>query len=156
MVTWNSGVCFRARASRSTPEYGAPMMKTGWRTLRPLTTRMCGRGGMAVHQCGIARSAGEGAGRPLMTRSGRGSGRDWPSRRHSAVVPRVVVQVQRRLDQRYVTERLRSVANQAAVPRVVLLAEQAQVGAQRQQPLEQGHCLLVVADQVQRVDPPEA
>src|SRR5690242_10002305 len=60
MVTWNPGVCFSARASRSVPEFGAPMMKTGWRTLRPLTTRMCGRGAMATISVAFAQVAGGG------------------------------------------------------------------------------------------------
>src|ERR1017187_4562183 len=43
-VKWKPADRFSERASRSVPEQGAPMTKTGWRTFRPLTTRMCGRG----------------------------------------------------------------------------------------------------------------
>ena len=48
-----------------------------------------------------------------------------------------VGQVHGGVDQRDVRERLREVADQAPAPRVVLLGEQADVVAQRQQPLEQ-------------------
>ena len=59
------------------------------------------------------------------------------SARRAAVRARVLVQVERGLDQRHVAERLRRVADLALVPGVVLLAEQADVVAQREQPLEQ-------------------
>src|SRR5215469_7010321 len=50
IVRWKPGDCLSARPTRSAPECGAPITKTGWRTLRPFTTRMCGRGGMTTHQ----------------------------------------------------------------------------------------------------------
>ncbi len=68
----------------------------------------------------------------MATRSRRQAGP-----RHPAVVPRVAVQVQRGLDQRHVAEGLRGVADLALIPRVVFLAEQPDVVAQGQQPLEQ-------------------
>ena len=42
-VMWNPGERLTARASISVPASGAPITNTGLRTLRPLTTRMCGR-----------------------------------------------------------------------------------------------------------------
>src|SRR5215469_5466757 len=58
MVTWKPGVRLSARATRSAPECGAATTNTGWRTLRPLTTRMWGRGGMAGIKCGITTGPG--------------------------------------------------------------------------------------------------
>ena len=55
----------------------------------------------------------------------------------AVVAARASLQVERGLDQRHVAERLREVADLPRVPRVVLLAEQPDVVAQRQQPLEQ-------------------
>src|SRR5260370_28849997 len=119
MVRWKPRDCLTARPSRSAPECGALMMKTGWRTLRPLTTRMCGRGDIATHQC-VTASA-----QRLLAATGA-----------PAVMSRVVFQVQRSLDQRHVTECLRGVPDLAAVPRIVFLAQQPQVAAQRQQAFE--------------------
>src|SRR5436853_888401 len=49
---------------------------------------------------------------------------------------RGVTEVERRVDERDVRERLREVADLAAQPRVVLLGQQADVVAQGEQPLE--------------------
>src|ERR1022692_303895 len=74
----------------------------------------------------------------------------------AAVVPGMISQVQRGEDQRHVAERLRGVADLPAVPGVVLLAQQADIAAQRKQPLEKLHGLVVAAGHVQRVHQPEA
>src|SRR5215831_20190058 len=47
-----------------TPEHGAPRRKTGCRTLRPLTTRMCGRAPAGRAEADIA-SAGGGPRTPV-------------------------------------------------------------------------------------------
>ena len=47
MVRWKPADRFSDRASRVVPDDGAPNTKTGCRTLRPFTTRMCGRGAWA-------------------------------------------------------------------------------------------------------------
>ena len=79
IVTWKPGELFRARARRSTPEYGAPMMKTGWRTLSPLTTRMCGRGAMTRPKCRIIRHASRSCQRSCPPpAAGPGRGQDGP------------------------------------------------------------------------------
>ena len=74
----------------------------------------------------------------------------------AAVVPGVVLEVERGLDQRHVAEGLREVADLPAVARVVLLAEQPDIVAHGQQPLEQPHRVAGPADQAQRVHQPEA
>jgi hypothetical protein len=72
------------------------------------------------------------------------------------VVAGVPLEVERGLDQRHVAEGLREVADLPVVAGVVLLAEQPDVVAHGQQPLEQLHRLIRPADQVQRVHQPEA
>ncbi len=68
----------------------------------------------------------------------------------------MVLQIQRGDDKREVAERLRAVADMAVIPRVVLLAQQPDVAAQREQTVEQPGGLILLTDQVQRVDQPEA
>src|SRR2546423_730462 len=60
-----------------TPEHGAPNTKTGCRTLRPLTTRMCGRTAPGRAEGGVG-----GAGR-----RGGGGGGGVPRGRGAAVQP---------------------------------------------------------------------
>jgi hypothetical protein len=75
----------------------------------------------------------------------------------TALIPRtppvlggVVAEVEGRLHQRDVAECLRHVPYQSAVTRIILLAEQSDVTAQREQPLEQLDRLLPPAAQFQR------
>src|SRR5215211_2897967 len=62
----------------------------------------------------------------------------------------------RAVDQRQVGKRLWEVADQPLCPRVVLLAQQPHVVAQREQPLEELLGLAVAADAPQSIDHPEA
>ena len=117
------------------PDDGAPNTKTGCRTLRPFTTRMCGRGAWAEALTGRVRPspAPVPGSRPAAPRDGgpRSRGRAARGRRPglarpaAAVRAGVAVQVERGLDERHVAERLRGVADLPLVPGVVLLAEQA-------------------------------
>jgi hypothetical protein len=74
----------------------------------------------------------------------------------AAVRTRVQVEVERGLDERHMAERLRRVADLTRIPGVVFLAEQPDVVAQREQPVEELMCLFVAADHVQGVGQPEA
>src|ERR1035438_7102069 len=76
-----------------------------------------------------------------------GDGRLIPGR-PAAVSAGVLVQVERGLDERHMAEGLRRVADLPRVPRVILLAEQADIIAQREQPVEELMRLLAPADHV--------
>src|SRR5712691_200411 len=82
---------------------------------------------------------------------------------HAAMLPRslmyrlgCVTEVMRGVDERDVRERLREVADLAAAARVVLLGQQADVVAQREDPLEQRARLVDAPEQHVRVGEPEA
>src|SRR5271154_2755773 len=107
MVTWNPGAAFSTRPTMSAPECGAPITNTGWVTLRELTMRRWRAAGILCL-----------------------SWHDAPLVGAATVFFGMVAQVQRCLHQRDVAERLRHVADQPAVTRVVLLAEQPDVIAQ--------------------------
>src|SRR5260370_39892485 len=68
----------------------------------------------------------------------------------AAVRTRVQVEVERGLDERHMAERLRRVADLPRIPRVVFLAEQADVVAQRARPDEERSCLFATAHTVPR------
>lgn len=59
------------------------------------------------------------------------------------------------VDQRHVRESLGEIPDEPAGNGVVLLGEQAEIGPQRQQPLEQFHGVAMATDEVQIVDQPE-
>src|SRR6266851_1540548 len=73
----------------------------------------------------------------------------------AAVRTRVPVEVERGLDERHMAERLRRVADLTRIPGVVFLAEQADVVAQREQPVEELMCLFVADDHEKGVGQPE-
>src|SRR5712692_10850855 len=60
------------------------------------------------------------------------------------------------VDQRHVGERLGEIAEKALCPRVVFLGQQAEIVAQRQQPLEHRLGFLIATDHRERVREPEA
>src|ERR1700722_1060438 len=67
----------------------------------------------------------------------------------------MTLEVEARLYQRDVAERLRHVTDQPAVARIILLTEQPNIVTQGEQPLEQLDCLLVPPAQLERVRQPE-
>src|SRR5260370_9650561 len=67
----------------------------------------------------------------------------------------VAGEVEGRLHERNMAERLWHVADQPGVARIVLLTQQAYVVTQGEQPLEQLHRLLMPAAQLERVRQPE-
>src|ERR1700750_1281511 len=71
-----------------------------------------------------------------------------------ALVP-ALVEVVGRVHQRYMRERLREVPQQALADRVVLLAQEADVVGQDQQPLEEGGGFVASAGQHEVVGQPE-
>jgi hypothetical protein len=76
-----------------------------------------------------------------LARHGAGAGRPLP--RRSAVARQVV----RSVDESDVRQRLREVAEHAARTRVIFLGEQADVVAQREQPLEQPSRIFTALEQ---------
>src|SRR5437667_7628352 len=68
---------------------------------------------------------------------------------------RLPVEVERRVDERDMRERLRKVPELPARRRIPLLREQAQVAAQVEEPLEEGLCLVEPSLQSEVVGEPE-